>query len=217
MNYQLAIFDLDGTVLDTLQDLADSLNYALKSQNMPPRTIDEVCRFVGNGMGLLIQRGVPAGTDPKAEARVLECFHAHYKEHCFDATRPYTGIPELLSTLRRKAVLTAVVSNKADYGVQELCARYFPGLFDLAVGERTGVRKKPCPDSVLEVLNALSVDRQNAVYIGDSDVDIDTAKNAGMDCISVDWGFRSREFLLAHGASRIVSAPEELERLLIGS
>lgn len=214
MKYQLAIFDLDGTVLDTLQDLADSLNYALARQNMPLRTLDEVRSFVGNGMGLLIQRGVPAGTAPELQAEVLRCFHAYYKEHCADTTRPYDGILELLHTLRQQGILTAVASNKADYGVQELCSRYFPGCFHLTVGEREGVRKKPSPDAVLEILRTLDIPRESAVYIGDSDVDIDTAKNAGIDCISVDWGFRSREFLLAHGAGQIVSTAEALKKLL---
>lgn len=215
MSFQLAIFDLDGTILNTLEDLAAALNHGLKAFGLPHRTVDEVRRFVGNGMGLLIHRGVPAGTSPQTEKQVLSAFHQYYKEHCTDFTRPYNGIPELLRELHSHGVKTAVVSNKADYGVQELCANYFPDMFDTAVGERTGIAKKPDPSSVLEVLRLLNIPREQAVYIGDSDVDIETAKNAHMPCISVEWGFRDRAFLTAHGAQKIVSSPGELLPLIL--
>ncbi len=215
MSFQLAIFDLDGTILNTLEDLAAALNHGLKAFGLPPRTVDEVRRFVGNGMGLLIHRGVPAGTSSETEEKVLSAFHQYYKEHCTDSTRPYDGIPELLQELRRRGVKTAVVSNKADYGVQELCANYFPDMFDAAVGERAGIAKKPDPSSVLEVLRLLNIPREQAVYIGDSDVDIETAKNAHMPCISVEWGFRDRTFLTTHGAQKIVSSPGELLPLIL--
>lgn len=216
MRYQLAIFDLDGTILDTLEDLADSLNFALETSGYPTRTIDEVRRFVGNGIRKLMERGVPAGTPKEAIDQVHERFTEHYKVHCADKTRPYDGIPELLKDFRQAGCKTAVVSNKADYGVQELCGQYFKGMFDVAVGERTGILKKPAPDSVNEVLRLLKVDRADAVYIGDSEVDIETAANAGMDHIIVDWGFRETGFLKERGAKRMVSDPKKIEGIILG-
>lgn len=216
MKYKLAIFDMDGTILNTLDDLADSTNYALRGNGLPERTIEEVRRFVGNGIRKLIERAVPAGTEVSQIDRVHESFTAYYKVHCADRTRPYEGIIELVRDLRAAGCMTAVVSNKADYGVQTLCRDYFPGLFDMAVGEREGIRKKPSPDSVNEVLEKLSVARADAVYIGDSDVDIETAKNAGLDCISVEWGFRDREFLIEHGAGKLVREPREIYEEICG-
>ncbi len=210
MKYKLAIFDLDGTILNTLEDLADSTNHALKENGLPGRTVEQVRCFVGNGIGKLIERAVPESSDAALIRRVHEAFTAHYKVHCADKTRPYEGIVPLLRALRAAGLMTAVVSNKADYGVQALCEHYFPGLFDFAVGERTGIRRKPNPDSVLEVLTRLKTAKEEAVYIGDSDVDIETAKNAGIPCLSVTWGFRDREFLLRHGAVRLVERPEEI-------
>lgn len=210
MKYRLAIFDLDGTLLDTLQDLANSLNYALKNADFPQRSIDEVRRFVGNGIRKLIERGVPAGTSEKETERVLADFMEHYKAHCSDSTRPYDGIDELLAALKERGYLTAVVSNKADAAVKILCEKYFPKKFDSVVGERQSVRKKPAPDTVNSVLAQLGIDRADAVYIGDSEVDVETAKNAGMDCISADWGFRSRAELVQAGAAKIISRPSEI-------
>lgn len=210
MRYKLVIFDLDGTILNTLEDLADSVNAALKKAGYPLRTVEEVRCFVGNGIRKLMERIVPAGCSTEEIDRVHRYFTEFYTVHCADKTRPYEGIESLVKQLHAEHVLTAVVSNKADYAVQSLCEQYFPGLFDYVVGEREGVRKKPCPDSVKEVLKQLKVEKEDAVYIGDSDVDIETAANAGMKCISVDWGFRDREFLLEHGAACIVSTTEEL-------
>lgn len=210
MKYKLAIFDLDGTLLDTLQDLANSLNYALKNIGFPQRSIEEVRRFVGNGIRKLIERGVPAGTSEEETERVLADFMEHYKAHCSDSTKPYDGICELLAALKEKGYLTAVVSNKADAAVKILCEKYFPGKFDAVVGERQCVRKKPAPDTVNSVLAQLGIDREDAVYIGDSEVDVETAKNAGMDCVSADWGFRSRAELTQAGAAKIISCPTEI-------
>lgn len=216
MKYKLAVFDLDGTILNTLEDLADSTNYALRENGLPERSIEQVRCFVGNGIRKLMERAVPAGSDEALICRVHESFTAHYKEHCADKTRAYDGILELLRALREAGCMTAVVSNKADYGVQTLCQDYFPGLFDFAVGEREGIRRKPNPDSVNEILEKLNVRRADAVYIGDSDVDIETAKNAGLACISVTWGFRDREFLLRHGAEKLVEKPEEIYGEVVG-
>lgn len=216
MKYKLVIFDLDGTILDTLDDLADSTNYALRKNGLPEHTLEQVRCFVGNGIRKLMERALPEGSDEALINRVHESFTEHYKVHCADKTKPYPGILEVLEALRKAGLKTAVISNKADYGVQTLCRDYFLGLFDFAVGERTGIQRKPCPDSVYEVLEKLKVDPGDAVYIGDSDVDIETAKNAGIACISVTWGFRDKEFLLEHGAKWFVEKPKEIERELLG-
>ena len=216
MKYMIAIFDLDGTILNTLEDLADSTNYALKTCGYPERTMDEVRQFVGNGIRKLMERAVPEGTPVEEIDRVHETFTAHYKVHCADKTRPYDGIMELLQNLKKDGGKLAVVSNKADYGVQELCKQYFDGVFDFAVGEREGIRKKPAPDSVNEVLKTLGCSRDRAVYIGDSDVDIQTAANAQMDHIIVEWGFRDVPFLIAKGAKVLVEKPEEILEIVEG-
>ena len=216
MKYMIAIFDLDGTILNTLEDLADSTNYALKTCGYPERTMDEVRQFVGNGIRKLMERAVPEGTPVEEIDRVHETFTAHYKVHCADKTRPYDGIMELLQNLKKDGCKLAVVSNKADYGVQELCKQYFDGVFDFAVGEREGIRKKPAPDSVNEVLKTLGCSRDRAVYIGDSDVDMQTAANAQMDHIIVEWGFRDVPFLIAKGAKVLVEKPEEILEIVEG-
>ena len=216
MKYTIAIFDLDGTILNTLEDLADSTNYALKTCGYPERTMDEVRQFVGNGIRKLMERAVPEGTPVEEIDRVHETFTAHYKVHCADKTRPYDGIMELLQNLKKDGCKLAVVSNKADYGVQELCKQYFDGVFDFAVGEREGIRKKPAPDSVNEVLKTLGCSRDRAVYIGDSDVDIQTAANAQMDHIIVEWGFRDVPFLIAKGAKVLEEKPEEILEIVEG-
>ena len=213
--YQLVIFDLDGTILDTLQDLANAVNDAMEKNNMPLHTVDEVRRFVGNGIRKLIERSVPAGTETAVIDKVHADFTAYYQVHCADNTAPYNGIPELLRRLKENGIHTAVVSNKADYAVQSLCEQYFPTLFDAVAGEKEGIRRKPAPDSVNAVLSALHLTREQAVYVGDSDVDIATAENAGMPCISVAWGFREIPFLKEHHASQIVENVAELEQILI--
>ena len=205
MKHSLAIFDLDGTILYTLVDLKNSMNFTLKKFGFPERALDEVRRFVGNGIRNLIIRAAPKGTDEKTIDEMFEVFNEHYAVHCNDNTKSYDGIDELLKKLKEQKVKTAVVSNKADYAVQTLVKKYFDGLFDYAVGEKQGVRKKPCPDSVNEVLRVLDTPKEAAVYIGDSEVDVATAKNAQMDCIAVDWGFRDREVLINSGATLIVS------------
>ena len=177
MSYRLAIFDLDGTILDTLEDLKESTNAALAANGYPERTLEEVRCFVGNGIGKLIERAVPKGTSKEATKKTLESFKVHYGIHCADHTKPYDGIIKLLEDLRKYGIQTAVVSNKADFAVQELCSQYFPKAFDFVVGEREGIRRKPCPDSVFEVLKTLKKTAAEAVYIGDSDVDVDTAKD----------------------------------------
>lgn len=215
MKYKAVIFDLDGTLLDTLNDLAVSVNYALSFYNMPVRTIDEVRHFVGNGIAMLIKRAVPDSTPDELTEKVFTTFKEHYKEHCADTTKAYDGIMELLTTLKNNGFKTAVVSNKADFAVRSLCDDYFYGMFDYVVGERENIAKKPAPDSVNEVLRYLNLNSSEAVYIGDSDVDIDTAQNASMDCITVAWGFRGYDFLKEHGSDTIVTKPDEIIPLVM--
>ncbi len=215
MRYKLAVFDMDGTILNTIDDLEASLNHVLAKHSFPQRTHDEVLNFVGDGLRKLMERGVPVGTQDSTIDEILADFKKYYAVHCADKTRPYNGIEDLLKNLRKNGCMTAVVSNKADDAVRPLCEKYFPGLFDITVGERTGISRKPSPDSVNEVLQKLNVRREDAVYIGDSDVDIKTAQNAGMDSIIVEWGFRKKEFLLENGAKTIVSSPEQIEKIIL--
>ena len=215
MKYRLAMFDLDGTILNTLEDLTDSVNAVLRQHGFPTHSLDAVRSFVGKGIFTLIQKAVPANTDGETLNAVFEDFKVHYAAHCADKTRPYEGVSDLLLALRRAGVLTAVVSNKADFAVKALADRYFKGLFDVALGEREGVPRKPAPDSVFAVLRSLGCDASQAVYIGDSDVDVETAKNAGVDGIFVNWGFRSSELLRACGAATIVRSAREIEELIL--
>lgn len=209
--YDTYIFDLDGTLLSTLGDLAASTNYALRTNGMPERTVDEVRRFVGNGVKKLMERAVPDGLhNPKFDKTYAD-FRRHYMEHNLDTTKPYDGIMPLLEQLRNRGKKVAVVSNKFYAATQELCRHFFgERLVPVAIGEREDIRKKPAPDTVIEAMRQLGVTAEGAVYIGDSDVDIDTAKNSGMPCISVLWGFRDKEFLLEHGAKILVEKPEEI-------
>lgn len=215
MNYELVIFDMDGTILDTLEDLKNSTNYALKQSGYPEHPLENIRQFVGNGIQKLIERAVPEGTSEADRQKVYEAFRAHYKVHCADNTKPYDGIPDLIIKLREAGIKTAVVSNKADPAVQDLVIEYFPNMFDVSVGEKPGVAKKPAPDAVDFVLETLSIPRERAIYIGDSDVDIATAENSHMDSIIVTWGFRDLEFLKAHGAKTIVDTTEEILELLL--
>lgn len=215
MKYQLAIFDLDGTILDTLEDLTDSLNYALEKANYQKRTLEEVRRFVGNGMLKLVCRALPKEAGEDVAKEVLAELKAHYKIHCADKTKPYEGILEMLRELKEAGMRMAVVSNKADYAVQILCEEYFPGIFDLTAGEKEGIKKKPAPDAVFAVLKELQIEKEQAVYIGDSDVDILTAKNAEMNSILVDWGFRDADFLKEQGAEILVHTTDELKKCIL--
>ena len=208
--YDNYIFDLDGTLLDTLNDLAASTNHALRQHGMPEHTTDEVRRMVGNGVAKLIERAVPQGLDNPDYEQVLADFKAHYSVHSMDTTRPYPGIEELLHTLKQQGKRLAVVSNKFCTATEALCRHFFGDLVDVAIGERENIKKKPAPDTVNEALRQLHADRERAVYIGDSDVDVMTAKNSGMPCISVLWGFRDHDFLLAHGASILISSPLQI-------
>ncbi len=211
MKYESYIFDLDGTLLNTLDDLAASCNYALRSCDLQERTIDEVRRFVGNGVKKLMERAIPQGVDNPKFEECYATFRKHYLEHSLDTTQPYPGIPEMLERLKRNGAKLAVVSNKFYAATQELVRHFFGEWVEVAIGERPDIRKKPSPDTVLEALRQLNMPRETAVYIGDSDVDIDTAGNCGMPCISVLWGFRSKDFLLQHGATHLIVSPSEID------
>lgn len=210
MKYKLVVFDMDGTILNTIDDLADTLNYSLGQFNMPKRSLKEVKSFVGNGIGKLIERAVPEGTTEEKCKEIFDVFAAYYKDHCADKTRPYDGIVEVIKELRNRGYKTAVVSNKADFAVKDLCEVYFKDLFDMSVGEKEGVRRKPYPDSVDEVLKALDIDRSEAVYVGDSEVDLQTAINSNMDVIMVEWGFRERDYIISCGAKFTIKEPAQI-------
>ena len=216
--YKLAVFDLDGTVLDTLSDLADSMNAVLLEGGYPTHTREAICSFVGNGIRNLVERALPQSTPEGEVLAVYESFKSYYGAHCAEKTAPYEGVLPMLSRLRREGIRTAVLSNKADFATKALCQRYFGGLFDLVAGEREaeGVRKKPAPDALFSMMRQLAVMPAETVYIGDSDVDVLTAQNAGVDALFVSWGFRDATFLQAHGAIRIFDTAEALAAAILG-
>lgn len=216
MLYKTAIFDMDGTILDTLADLTDSVNAAMCWVGAPERSIDEVRRFVGNGAYKLIERSLPDGTGRGRIEDVLNFYRPYYETHSRLKTAPYAGIPEVLSELRSNGIRLAVASNKPDGAVKQLAAHYFPGLFDTAVGDRAGLRVKPAPDLLQVAMGVLGADAASTVYVGDSDVDIETAKNAGIPCISVAWGFRDEDFLRENGARTIVHDAAALYAAITG-
>ena len=205
---------MDGTILNTLEDLSDTMNYCLKKYHMPERTIDEVRSFVGNGIRKLVERAVAENTDSKQIDEIFAVFMDYYKDHCAIKTRPYDGIAEVIQKLRKQGIKTAVVSNKADAAVKDLCDDYFPGLFDFSVGDKEGQRRKPYPDGVFSVMEHFEVTREDVVYIGDSDVDYQTARNADVDVIIVSWGFRSEEFLKSIGVDKVIHKPDEIAGIL---
>jgi phosphoglycolate phosphatase len=216
MKYQTYIFDLDGTLLDTLGDLAASVNFALRAHGMPEHSHDDVRRFVGNGVRKLMERAIPDGAGNPCFNETFATFRQHYMAHSLDTTRPYEGISEALETLKARGCHLAVVSNKMMAATQELCHHFFPDTIEVAIGEdeAAGIRRKPAPDTVFAALRQLNdislTSKSSAVYVGDSDVDILTARNAGIPCISVLWGFRDRDFLLSHGAQTFIAHPAEL-------
>lgn len=208
--FETYVFDLDGTLLETLKDLAASTNYALRTHNMPEHSIEDVRMFVGNGVKKLMERAIPNGIENPQFEEVYATFRQHYLEHNLDTTKPYEGIPELLAELKARGKKLAIVSNKFYAATQELARHFFPDTIEVAIGERENIKKKPAPDTVIEALRQLGASRETAVYIGDSDVDIMTAKNCDMPCVSVLWGFRDKEFLMEHGATFFVEKPCQL-------
>lgn len=210
MKYNAIVFDMDGTLLNTLEDLADSVNYALQICGYTERTLDEIQRFVGNGVRVLMNQAVPAGTSEEDIINCLTIYRKHYSENMQHKTRPYDGINELLKSLKERGIKLAIVSNKYDSAVKALCKDYFQDYIRIAIGESPEVAKKPAPDSVFTALELLGAVKEEALYVGDSEVDVQTARNAGLKCIGVTWGFRDREVLATEGADIIIDKPQEL-------
>ena len=209
------IFDLDGTLLDTLDDLTDGVNHALREFGFPEASRDEIRARLGYGSGYLIAQSVPGGRDCPVYQAVFDSYFAYYRAHSAVKTRPYPGIPELLAELRSRGVRCAIVSNKPHAATLDLAEKYFSGLVDAAVGDRPGVvERKPAPDTVWAAMRELGGVPERSVYVGDSEVDIETAKNAGIDCITCLWGFREKEFLLAEGARVLAEAAEDILRVV---
>ncbi len=214
MKYKAVIFDMDGTLIDTLDDLADSTNFALRSMGFPKRTKAEIKSFVGNGVERLISLSVPRCASKEDKQKCIEIFKANYAENSKNKTKPYDGIIELLQQLKRKNIKTGVVSNKYHPALIKLCEYYFGELIDYAVGEREGVPKKPSPECVYECMEKLGCQKHQTLFIGDSDIDVLTAKNAGLCCVGVLWGFRDENLLRTEGAEHIVKSPSEIIDIL---
>lgn len=237
MKYKAAVFDMDGTVLDTAGDLCAAMNHVMDGLGRKGNfTIEDTRYLFGSGVEVAVSRAfaLQAGADypalltigtpedkitqtidPALRQKAQEMFRAWYGQHCSIQTGPYPGIPELLSRLKAGGVCTAVVSNKPDPAVQNLVKIHFPGLFDKALGESPSIRRKPAPDMTLKIVGELGIMPSETVYIGDTEIDMETADNAGTDCICVDWGFRTREFLMEHGAQKVVSTAEELGNVVL--
>ena len=213
MKYDNYIFDLDGTLLETIEDLAAACNYALRSHNLPEFTVDEVQARVGNGVKKLMERTVPEGVGNPDFNEVYQAFREYYLNHNTVFTKPYAGIIDMLKTMQSAGKRVAVVSNKFDAATKALVAHYFGPLVPVAIGESQGINKKPSPDMVVEAMRQLGCTREGTVYVGDSDVDIATARNSGLPCLSVLWGFRDRAFLMAHGATTLLSHPADIVAL----
>lgn len=206
------VWDLDGTLLDTLEDLTGSVNRTLRTYGMPERTQQEVRAFLGNGAERLLRLSVPDGTDEAAFQQVLDTFREDYARHNLDHTAPYEDITALLKLLRSCGVGMAVVSNKPEFAVDALRRRFFENTVELAIGDAPGRPRKPSPEGTLEALKVLGVLPEQALLVGDSEVDIETARRAGMHCLSVAWGLRDREQLEQAGAERIVdTVPQAAE------
>lgn len=210
MSYDAILFDMDGTVLNTLDDLHDAVNTALRQFDLPERSADQVRAALGNGSRYLIEHSVPGGTPSALTEQVLAFYGPWYTAHSRIRTRPYPGITELMRRLRSAGLRLAIISNKPDSAVPALAEEHFPGLLELAVGEREGVRRKPAPDMIFQAVNGLGLPLRRCLYVGDSEVDIATARAAGIDCVSVTWGFRTSEQLRAAGAEVLISTAEEL-------
>lgn len=208
------IFDLDGTLLNTLEGLKNSTNFALKKFNSPEITLEQTRSFVGNGVRKLIERAIPNGEKNPDFEKCLNTFKEHYSKTMYQKTVAYDGIEDMLTELKKRGIKTGVVSNKFDTAVKELCKNYFDGLIIVAIGESPNVRKKPAPDSVLKAMKILGAKPENTLYVGDSDVDIQTAKNSNLKSVGVTWGFRDRELLEKEGADFIINTPCELLELI---
>lgn len=216
MRYKAVLFDMDGTVLDTLADLTNAVNHILKMYGMPPRTPREVAGFLGNGAAFLLSKAVSDGTSDEQLREMLRVYQPWYDSHCAILTAPYPGIVPLMEALKEAGVRQAVISNKQDSAVRQLAAQHFPGLLETAVGESATVRRKPNPDAVLAALREMAVKPEDAVYVGDTEVDLRTAENAGLACAVVGWGFRTEEELRRAGAGQVFQSAAELQDWLLG-
>ena len=214
MKYDTVIFDLDGTLLNTLEDLADAVNVVMKANEFPQRTIEEVRCFVGNGIRRLMELAVPEHVTGEQFEKVFEQFKTYYTDHCQIKTRAYDGIMELLENLQREGYAMAIVSNKNHAAVRELNDIYFEKYIKVAIGQKDGIRKKPAPDTVLQALKELGKEKESAIYVGDSEVDFLTAQNTGMDCVLVTWGFRTIGELKAYEPTAFIERPEQLRNVL---
>ena len=212
--YDTVIFDLDGTLLNTLEDLADAVNFVMRANEYPERTIEEVRCFVGNGIRRLMELAVPEGVSGETFENVFEQFKSYYTDHCQIKTRAYDGIMELLEKLYTDGVSMAIVSNKNHAAVCELNEIYFKKYIEVAIGQKDGIRKKPAPDTVLQALKELGKEKESAIYVGDSEVDFLTAQNTGMDCVLVTWGFRTTEELGVYEPMAFIEKPEQLLNVL---
>lgn len=215
MKYKAALFDMDGTLIDSLEDMMDSVNATLSHFSMPQISYEQTRCYVGNGARRLIEQAVPAGTDSRLFEQVYNYYLGYYNTHAGIKTHPYEGIIPMLSALKNAGMKLAVISNKPDATVRELTPVFFDGLFELSVGESPSVRRKPAPDTVYAAINAMGLEKSECVYIGDSEVDVATAKNAGVDCIAVTWGFRTVQTLLDAGAETLINTVPELEKKLL--
>lgn len=214
MIYNTVIFDLDGTLLNTLDDLRDSLNDTLLQNGYSPKSLEEVRCFVGNGVRNLVRRSLPVTCEDNEIDRITESFKENYRNNMQNKTRPYNGIMELLLDLNRYNYKLAIVSNKYDAAVKSLAKTYFGNLIPVAIGETSEIKRKPAPDSVYTAIRELGSDLESTVLVGDSETDVQTAKNAGIPCIGVTWGFRSREVLRSEGADYLIDTPKELLTLI---
>ena len=215
MKYKAVLFDLDGTVMNTIDDLNDSVNATLRHFSMPEITLADTMRFIGNGARRLMEQAVPEGTGEELFGQVLEYYKDWYQHHCMIKTAPYDGVTELMHTLKDAGVRQVIISNKPDPATREIAEKWFSGLTDFVIGEGPGLRRKPWPDMADAAVERLGLDKSECVLIGDSEVDVITAKNAGLDCISVLWGFRDRQTLTDAGASVFAAAPAELGSILL--
>ena len=212
--YDAILFDLDGTLLDSLEDMKDSVNHVMREFGFPEHTTEEIRTFVGNGIRRLIERSVPEDTDPRTCEAALKVYRSYYNDHCMIKTKPYDGVPELLAALKKEGFAMAIVSNKNEAAVEEMREHYFGDLVPLAFGQSDAVPKKPDPSMVYAAADRLGIPKERCIYVGDSEVDIETAKNAGIDCITCLWGFREKEFLLAEGARVLAEAAEDILRVV---
>ena len=211
---KVVIFDLDGTLLYTIEDLADSVNFALEKFGYEKKTLDEVLSFVGNGVRHLVKLSTPEGISEDDFEACFNCFKEYYSEHCCDKTRPYPKIIETLKIIKKKGIKIAIVSNKFQEAAEEVCEHYFKGLYDVVIGESEHCRRKPAPDGIIKILEMYDAEADDALFFGDSEVDIQTANNAGVYIVSVLWGYRNKKFLTKKGAKLFVENPLDMASAL---